>query len=207
MEIDEDVNDEDETKDLDTLVNSFNRLDNYIAKYIYQKYICSFLKKSRAKNDEESSFLEKQDLEKQDLEKQDLENPARKHDDKNINDEGGSSREPLVPSLDIFLKTIFSVERPCIITQKDSLETDLENMAIADEAYDKNPKTFKLRQYNSVPDIKRCSFIRKHKNKYKRCNNSIINDDSDTCYKHIESLNIYWDRYCEVMKEFENSIV
>ena len=28
-------------------------------------------------------------------------------------------------------------------------------------------KNFKIRQYGSIPDIKRCSFIRKHKNKYR----------------------------------------
>ena len=164
--INEDNKDEDEdkdkTNDLSILLKSFNRLDNYIAKYIYKKYI-----------------------------EQDLENPARK------------SREPS-SSLDDFLKTIFNIERPGIITQKESLETDLYKMDIADKAYDKDPKKFKLRQYESVPDVKRCSFIRKHKNKYKRCNIHVMNDDSDICYKHIDSPNIYWDRYCEVLDEIKN---
>ena len=76
-------------------------------------------------------------------------------------------------------------------------------MEIADEQYDKDPKTFKARQFNSLPDIKRCSYIRKHKNKYKRCANGILDDDSDMCYKHIKSKNMYWDKYCEVLESLD----
>ena len=103
----------------------------------------------------------------------------------------------------IYKNTIFSLERPAIITQKESLETDLQNMEIADEAYDVDPVNFKSTQFDSLPDIKRCSFIRKHKNKYKRCENGILNVDSDMCYKHIDSINMYWDRYCEILEEIE----
>jgi hypothetical protein len=100
-----------------------------------------------------------------------------------------------------FLHTIFSLERPAIITQKESLETDLQNMEIADEAYEKDPKNFKTRQFDSLPDVKRCSFIRKHKNKYKRCANGLLDDDSDMCYKHINSSNMYWDSFCKITEE------
>jgi hypothetical protein len=102
-----------------------------------------------------------------------------------------------------YINKIFSLERPRIITQKESLETDLSNMEIADEEYDKDPKEFKTSQFDSLPDIKRCSFIRKHKNKYKRCANGIVNDDSDMCYKHIESKNMYWDKWCKVLEEIK----
>ena len=80
------------------------------------------------------------------------------------------------------------------------LKTDLNNMSIADKEYETNPKTFKPRQYKSLPDIKRCSFIRKHKNKYKRCLNKTANDDEDVCNIHILSDNIYYDRYNEVLE-------
>jgi hypothetical protein len=100
-----------------------------------------------------------------------------------------------------FLHTIFSLERPAIITQKESLETDLQNMEIADEAYEKDPKTFKIRQYDSLPDVKRCSFIRKHKNKYKRCANGLLDDDSDMCYKHVNNPNMYWGSFCKITEE------
>ena len=145
--------------DLSFLLKSFNRLDNYVAKYIYNKYIADF------------------------------KNAVIKKEDKSY----GS-----------FVNTIFSLERPNIITQKESLSKDLENMEIADEEYDKDPKNFKVRQFDSLPDIKRCSFIRKHKNKYKRCANGIVNDDSDMCHRHIESKNMFWDRYCQVLEDIEN---
>ena len=226
--IDEDNKDEDnkneskdKTNDLSILLKSFNRLDNYIARYIYKKYIAqdsSFLEKSRAKK-QDSSFLEKSRAKNYDeisdhtreLEglKPSQENPARKSGELDTGFE--KSRAQMKPShkhteikLENFLKTIFNIERPGIITQKESLETDLYKMDIADKAYDKDPKKFKLRQYESVPDVKRCSFIRKHKNKYKRCNIHVMNDDSDICYKHIDSPNIYWDRYCEVLDEIKN---
>ena len=147
-----------QSNDLSRLLKSFNRLDNYVAKYIYEKYIT----------------------------------------DINYNN-GESSNESYVS----FVNKIFSLERPRIITQKESLEKDLSNMEIADEEYDKDPKEFKTSQFDSLPDIKRCSFIRKHKNKYKRCANGIVNDDSDMCYKHIESKNMYWDKWCKVLEEIK----
>ena len=155
---------EESNNDLSRLLKSFNRLDNYVAKYIYKKYI------KNLQTDTQPTIVN--------------------------NDEEHKKYKT-------YINTIFSLERPRIITQKESLETDLNNMEIADEEYDKDPKTFKVRQFDSLPDIKRCSFIRKHKNKYKRCANSIVNDDSDMCYKHIESKNMYWDKWCEVLGEIK----
>lgn len=104
-------------------------------------------------------------------------------------------------TFDKYLDTIFSKDRKAIITQKEYLDMDLENMSVADKDYEMNPEQFKPNLYDSLPDIKRCSFIRKHKNKYKRCANSIMNKDEDMCYKHIEKPNMYWDRWCEVLEE------
>jgi len=160
---------EDNSLDLNVLLKSFNRLDNYIAKYIYNKYLKKeFESKSKSENNSEIC------------------------NSSNNND-----------NYKQYLNTIFSLERPFIITQKDCLEKDLENMEIADEEYDKDPKIFKVRQFDSLPDIKRCSYIRKHKNKYKRCANGILDDDSDMCYKHIKSKNMYWDKYCEVLESLD----
>jgi hypothetical protein len=33
-----------------------------------------------------------------------------------------------------------------------------------------------------------------------------MNDDTDICYKHIDSPNMYWDRYCEVLEKIEKTI-
>ena len=155
---------EESNNDLSRLLKSFNRLDNYVAKYIYKKYI------KNLQTDTQPTIVN--------------------------NDEEHKKYKT-------YINTIFSLERPRIITQKESLETDLNNMEIADEEYDKDPKTFKVRQFDSLPDIKRCSFIRKHKNKYKRCANSIVNDDSDMCYKHIDSSNMYWNSYCNATEDLE----
>ena len=75
-------------------------------------------------------------------------------------------------------------------------------MDLADKVFDKAPEKFKRREYDSLPDVKRCTFIRKHKNKYIRCAMSITddgNDDNDVCYKHESSINMYWDNYCRLI--------
>ena len=154
------MEDDEDSNELSRLLKSFNKLDNCVVKYIYEKYI----------RDIKNSTI----------------NQVEEH-----------------KKYKTYINTIFSIERPRLITQKDSLETDLNNMEIADEEYDKDPSKFKAQQYDSLPDIKRCSFIRKHKNKYKRCANGILNDDSDMCYKHIESKNMYWDKWCEVLGEIK----
>ena len=156
--------------DLAKLLTSFNKLDNYVSKYIYNKYI----KKEETVEVTVEVIVEE------------------------------TVEVTVEETLAQFLSNIINIDRPSIITQKKSLETDLQNMEIADEEYDKDPVKFKIRQFDSLPDIKRCSFIRKHKNKYKRCANGIINDDSDMCYKHIESKNMYWDGYCKALEEIKN---
>jgi len=154
------------TVNFSIILKSFNKLDNYIAKYIYNKYI------ETSETSEPNSSL-------------------YKYSKKTINQEEYNK----------YINSIFNIERPGIITQKDSLKIDLETMALADESYDKDPKNFKVRQFNRLPCLKRCSYIRKHKNKYKRCNINVMNDDTDTCYKHIDSPNMYWDKYCKALEE------
>ena len=143
---------------MDELVKSLNRVENYTAKYIFNKYICN------ATNTE------------------------------NINKD---------KYYKLYLDTIFGLERKAIITQDESLNEDLDNMDLADKVFEKDPEKFKRRDYDSLPDIKRCTFIRKHKNKYIRCAMSITDDgnddDSDVCYKHESSINMYWDNYCRLI--------
>ena len=173
-------------ENLSTILKSFNKLDNYIAKYIYKKYIENVAKIGDIEPVDSADSYDSADS-------ADLKPSQFKYSKKPINQEEYTK----------YIHTIFSIERPSIITQKESLEKELENIAIADEAYDKDPKHFKARQFDSLPYIKRCSYIRKHKNKYKRCNINVMNDDTDICYKHIDSPNMYWDRYCEVLEEIE----
>ena len=146
---------------MDNLVKSLNRLENYTAKYIFNKYICN-------SNNEDNK------------------------DEDNKEDDSISYKE--------FTDTIFGLERKAIITQDESLNEDLDNMDLANKVFEKDPEKFKRRDYDSLPDIKRCTFIRKHKNKYIRCAMSITDDDSDVCYKHESSINMYWDNYCSFLE-------
>ena len=102
------------------------------------------------------------------------------------------------------MDTIFDKERKHIIKQNDSLTEDLDNISLADDEYESDPTKFNRRQNNSYPDIKRCSYIRKHKNKLVRCKNSIIDDDEDMCSRHEDKPNIYWDSYNELVDKISH---
>ena len=104
----------------------------------------------------------------------------------------------------LYSDTIFDKERKHIIKQNDILTEDLDNMTLADDEYENDPTKFNRRQNNSYPDIKRCSYIRKNKNKLVRCKNSIINDDEDTCSRHEDKPNIYWDSYNELVDKISS---
>ena len=154
---------------MDELVKSLNRVENYTAKYIFNKYICN----------------------------------STNEDDKDDKDEDNKDKSI---SYKEFTDNIFGLERKAIITQDESLNEDLNNMDLADKVFDKAPENFKRRDYDSLPDVKRCTFIRKHKNKYIRCAMSITddgndgNDDgNDVCYKHESSVNMYWDNYSRLV--------
>ena len=101
----------------------------------------------------------------------------------------------------LYIDRIFSKERKHIIKQNDITTEDLENMTEADEEYEKNPNSFHRQKNTSYPDIKRCSYIRKHKHKLVRCKNSIINDEEEMCTKHEESPNMYWAMYIELLEK------
>lgn len=150
---------------LDILVKSLNKLENYSAKYIYKKYI-------------------------------------ENGDDNSLEDSYKYSKKPVnIEEYKLYLDKVFNKDRKHIIKQSDVLTSDLENMNLADKEYEKNPETFKKQKYNSHPDIKRCSYIRKHKHKLIRCKNNIINDDEEMCNKHEDTPNIYWDMYSELLEK------
>lgn len=116
-------------------------------------------------------------------------------------DENENEKEKKIKTIDntlyrIYLQTIFNLERKTDrILQSDVLKQDKIDMDIANKAYDINPKSFKQKDYKSLPDILRCTFIRKYKHRYYRCKNKVINDDSDICKQHENSDNIYIDKY------------
>jgi hypothetical protein len=168
-------------ENLDILEKSLNKLENYAAKYIYKKYI------EIDDTPEQETNTEPQTLE-----------PYTTSEIQNFK----YSKKPInKDAYKLYLDIIFSKERKHIIKQSDVLEEDLENMTLADEEYEANPTQFKRQKNNSYPDIKRCSYIRKHKHKLMRCKNGIINDDEDMCSKHEDSLNMYWDMYVELLEK------
>jgi len=149
---------------MDDLVKSLNRVENYTAKYIFNKYFSNCDNKDKSLNLNYKEFID----------------------------------------------NIFGLERKSIITQDEILNEDLDNMDLADKVFDKDPENFKRREYESLPDAKRCTFIRKHKNKYIRCAMSITDDgndySSDVCYKHESSVNMYWDNYCSLINAKEQDL-
>jgi hypothetical protein len=168
---------------LDILVKSLNKVENYSAKYIYKKYI-------ETTTDETATAESKPES-----------NPeATAESTEQTQITFKYSKKPNnVDDYKLYSDTIFDKERKHIIKQNDILTEDLDNMTLADDEYENDPTKFNRRQNNSYPDIKRCSYIRKNKNKLVRCKNSIINDDEDTCSRHEDKPNIYWDSYNELV--------
>jgi len=173
---------------LDTLVKSLNRLENYTAKYIYKKYIEIYT------NTETSEIQETTEI---------LNTPETPDQEQSI-EPFKYSKQPLCKEeYKKYKDRIFSKERKSIIKQDEVLKEDLENMSIADEEYEKNPSLFHRQKHNSYPDEKRCSFIRKIKHKLIRCKNSIINNDEDVCSLHEITPNIYWDQYNDLIEKIK----
>ena len=169
---------------LDLLVKSLNKLENYTAKYIYNKYIETAIPVSTAPDTHASS----------DSTEEPEPNTTFKYSKKPNNNE----------DYKLYTDTIFSKDRKHIIKQNDSLSEDLDNISLADDEYENDPNTFHRQQTNSYPDIKRCSYIRKHKHKLIRCKNSIMNDDEDMCSRHEDKPNIYWDSYNELVEKINH---
>ena len=166
---------------LELLVKSLNKLENYTAKYIYKKYI-----ETAAPSVATSETTTPESTEDTELTFKYSKKPNNNEDYK------------------VYVDTIFDKERKHIIKQNDSLTEDLDNISLADDEYESDPTKFNRRQNNSYPDIKRCSYIRKHKNKLVRCKNSIIDDDEDMCSRHEDKPNIYWDSYNELVDKISH---
>ena len=169
---------------MDELTRTLNKLENYVAKYIYKKYI------ETPELSENPVILETPVT---------PENPVIP-ENKYIKYKY-SKKPKNIEEYNKYRHTIFSQKRKTRINQDEILNTYLANIEIADEDYELNSTNFKVRNYESLPDILRCSFIRKHKNKYNRCCNKIVNNEVEMCYKHEDYNNIYLDKWNELLKE------
>ena len=175
------------------MVKNFKSIENGIARYIYKKYIMQKnITEEVAEVAEESVAEEKSIAE------------VAPKVDKKVNVEVNADVDNKLYK--IYLQRIFNFERHSFrILQDDVLKEDLKKMEIADKAYELNSKNFNPMEYGSLPDVLRCSYIRKSKHRYYRCKNRVIDDDSDICKKHENSENIYIDRYNELLSVYESN--
>ena len=159
--------------DLEYYTKSFKGLEMYVARYIYKKYLENVETKDNIKYPKYSSKI--------------IDNYNFK----------------------VYLDTIFITQRPKIITQEELLKEEINEIELADEKYNElkekskkeitSESRFPRKETSSYPDTMRCTFIIKKKNKYKRCGNKIFTDEMDTCKKHANQPNIYYDKYCELL--------
>ena len=171
------------TLNLYMLSKQMNKLENYIAKYIYKKYI-EINTSSHINNDISDSYTTDDKLE----------------EDLNYI----YSKKPLnLIDYKLYKDRLFEKDRKNIINQDEVLKDDLKKIKESDSNYNKKALLFKKDKNNSYPDNKRCSYIRKYKNKLLRCKNSIINDDEDICFLHEDSPNIYWDNYIKLLENID----
>jgi len=200
---------------MEDMSKNFKSIENGIARYIYKKYIMPkniIEEQAHSKGDVDVDMDMDIDMDMDmDMDEDSIIEDSKEFEDakKDITDADSvveiNEEEKIDKKFDnnlykLYLQRIFDLERHSFrILQEDVLTKDLKNMAIADKAYELNPKKFNPMEYDSLPDVLRCSFIRKYKHRYYRCKNKIINDDSDICKKHENCENIYIDRYNELL--------
>jgi len=172
---------------LDIITKELNKIENYATTYIYKKYIeinssPEPIAISKSKNGETKELLEDED-----------------------SNYKYSKKPKCSLEYKLYRDKIFNKDRKSIIKQDEVLKDDLTKMSLADKEWEKqsNTNTFTRKGTNSYPDIKRCSYIRKHKHKLMRCKNSIINDDEDVCKCHLITPNIYYDMYSELLEKMK----
>lgn len=193
---------------MEEMVKNFKSIENGIARYIYKKYI---MPKNITEEDtpvnEDSITEEDEDTEdKEDIEEEIV---VETESVDSVAEVAAKVNTEVNTEVDnklykIYLQRIFDFERHLFrILQDDVLKEDLKKMEIADKAYELNPNNFNPMEYDSLPDVLRCTFIRKYKHRYYRCKNRVINNDSDICKKHENSENIYIDRYNELLSVYE----
>ena len=103
-----------------------------------------------------------------------------------------------------FLDTIINKLRSSnVISQEQIIKEDIKKLELANEDYEQH-NIVDFSKNGSFPDVLRCTYIRKYKNKYSRCNNKIMDDDSDICYIHQYYENIYYDQYNELFEKIMN---
>jgi len=198
---------------MEELSKNINNIENNVAKYIYKKYIMSTpittIPITSLTGIQQTPLQTSQLIcTKTKTEKQ---SKLNKLDTKMFNIQYKS-----------YLQTLFNFDRITFrITQEDVIKQDYKQMALSNKAYNFNKANFNPREYEILPDILRCKFIRKYKHRYYRCLNKCIqnipqilsyeNDedlvedlvedlDDHLCYIHETCYNLYLDKYNELLK-------
>ena len=96
-----------------------------------------------------------------------------------------------------FKNNVFQKLRETRIKQEDLLVSDTDTMMLANAKYDTD-NTIEGRDY---PDLLRCTYIIKNKNRYSRCKNK-SGDSGDRCSKHDDLPNHYLEIYEKLTADF-----
>jgi hypothetical protein len=194
---------------MDILNKDFKKIEMDVARYIFKKYISISITSSSSTNADSAIADDVQseiDLELgivPNVEKADS-SDTEVNNINNIDEriELGISNKQEYKK---YLKTIFHSDRKTgVLNQITELKKDLDDMTKAESAYTRNADKFNPQLYDSLPDVMRCTYIRKHHHRYYRCKNKIANDDSDVCKKHLECENIYYDAYNDLVESITN---
>jgi hypothetical protein len=191
--------------DLNNITKSFRSIENSIAKYIYKKYIMPkpLLNDDQVEETNEELAEDEDTHEEQEHEQEQDTTIIEEivNEDKNVLDKNAIIYTKLYK---LYLQKIFDLERHSFrILQEDVFKDDFKNITIVDKAYEINPDNFNPKEYDSLPDVLRCTYIRKYKNRYYRCQNKIIDNDHDICKKHENCENIYIDKYNELHEKYQ----
>ena len=151
---------------MDELTNNIKNIENNIAKYIYKKYIIKNV------NIQPISNITNQNINLNTV------NNIRTRSDVIIAHKNTKILEHKLYT--IYLNKIFNISRTTFrINQEDIIKEDLKKMANSDKAYIFNPSAFKPTEYDILPNILRCNYIRTYKHRYYRCLKKKITNNND----------------------------
>lgn len=192
--------------EVQSFIKSFNRLENYVIKYIYKKYIETHSTPDQELNHDLEHEQEDESQEESE-EEQDQEPDQDQEQDQYLIEEFKYSKKPINNTeYRKYLNKILAKQRKKIITQRELLTLDIQKLNLANTKYNESSSSGtrtkkKVSSGESLPDSKRCTYIRKNKNKLIRCS-LIANDETETyCIFHIDKPNMYLEAYQELIRK------
>lgn len=189
---------------MEQIANDFKSIENSIARYIFKKYIMPKPIIQPEINEINDHLHSDSNSDSENNSEKDILSGEDILDEPNIEQENANAFDNKLYKL--YCQQIFDLERHSFrILQDDVIKEDLKQMNLADKAYELDPKTYNINDNESLPDVLRCTHIRKYKHRYYRCKNKVINDDCDVCKKHENCENIYIDKYNELLEQYAHN--